>query len=435
MQHTIFVKPNYSLIMSRQLKHSWIIIVFYVLYFSWDRLTEANFLLGEKAGLVRPLLILLLWVYAFFTLPRIKHQIPDFNLLRKYLIVIGFLSICSALRSWYIGIPLGSILYSLIQTQGFCLLPFYFSHISRSNYLVQRMLWLFLISSCLLGLGIFFDAIYGFSNILVIPGLEEVTKVELSGLQRGNFLVGTNMAFISLSIGVISGYLLLTKIHARKQSIIIFLIFAVTVGMYLTFSRASSILGGALCLLVLYKIILVEKIRMNKINLLILLFLLISFTLPTISNVTPDSMLYKYSEIFDSSGVGNEGRIIGWTKGISLFNDFDAWLGYGLGTSNPRMNSLFGLRYMGHYESGIFLTFSEAGFFGLFVLILPFIIVVYNSLHKKNDSIFIYWALLLLTNLFISPSITGYRTPMIIYAFLGLSLIFSTRRRKLRIQS
>ena len=376
------------------------------------------------AGKVRPLLIIGLWMYTIYVLPRIKNQIPRFKLLIKCFVIIMFLSGFSALRSWSIGIHFGAIVYTLLQTQGFYSLVFFFSHISRSKALVQRTLWVCLISSCLLGVGIIIDALFGFSNFFMIPGLEMIDRYELSGMRRGNFLVGTNMAFISLSIGLVSAYLLLVKLREKRIVLVLNLMIGIVVGMYMTFSRASSILGGIFCLFIIFKIIVFEKIRVSKFRLVFILLIVCFCFSPKIISVTPDRMYEKYYSMLYSYGAGNQSRINSWERGFSLFKNPDRWWGYGLGTSNPRMQSLFGSPYMGHYESGIFLTFSEAGISGILALFLPFAIVFYYTLRKKTDYIFIVWALLLILNLFVSPSITGYNTPMIIYSFLGLFLIF-----------
>lgn len=417
--------PSRQVQATRELFHSWLVIVFYVLYFSWDRLSELSFLLGSKAGIARIVLILLLWIYAVIKIPIFRHQIPHYRLLIKYLQVVSLLSLCLAIQSIFQGISYKAIIYTLIQTIGFYPLVFFFMHICRSRYYVQRLLWVLLLSCFLLAIGLIIDNLFGISNLILLPGLEDsITIVDSLDLRRGNFIVGSTNGFIMLSIGMIAGYLLTKYFNPAKPGIILFLIVGITTGLYLTYSRLSAIFGIIFFSIIMFNLIRTKKLIGGIVPIFIALVFCF-FLLPKTIDILPDTMREKYVYLFDRYGTGNLGRFDGWEEGIALFKDPTRWLGVGLGTSNPRLSFLFSIPYMGHYESSVFLTFSEGGFTGLLLLLFPFAIICFSVLRRGVDNIFLAWSILVLLNLFVSPIITGYRPRMVIYSLVGLTLLFS----------
>jgi len=261
-----------------------------------------------------------------------------------------------------------------------------------------------------------------FVNISQVFGLSNPQDYTDSfGIVRGNLFVGTNMSFIILGIGIVSAFLLHIN-YSIKTYVIIFIITIITLGTILSFSRASGILVMLLVAFVLYFDLSRKRgVKKNLYFFSIVLF----FGIVIIKTIDfmPYIMITKYNNVESFAGVDNVSRLNSWSKGIHLFNNINNYLGHGLGTSNPRTSELYNLRYLGHYESGILLTFSESGILGLLILAIPLFYILKKVKQKRINFIFLVWAILLYVNLFVSPSIIGYKTPLILTSLIGLSFM------------
>ena len=146
----------------------------------------------------------------------------------------------------------------------------------------------------------------------------------------------------------------------------------------MSYSRTATILGIIFFSIIIFNFIRTKK-ELSRVVLIFMALVFCFFLLPKTIDIFPDIIRDKYLYLFDRYESGNFGRYFGWTEGVALFKDPTRWLGVGLGTSNPRLSSLFAIPYMGHYESSVFLTFSEGGVTALLLLLFPFAAYQYFS--------------------------------------------------------
>lgn len=407
------------------------ILVFFLLYFFWDRFFEA-FIPFLPFGLFRPVVIIFLWMYIFFNWQYFRSSVHNFNSLKKWFYIILIMAFFLLMRSLYVGIPFLGIIYTYFQHLGF--LPIVLLILSFSNYpvYIRKILYAVLISSLLLSVGVILDAYVGMNNIFAIEGVENMTRLNVQGIKRGDFTIGSTNVFVTLSIGVIAAYLLLLRFRYGLLKVLFYLAI-MGLALYASGSRASFILGMMLILIILFRFMKIKR------YILMLVFMItmtiggfLSFLQIGILNLDNEKIA-RFENLSAEETEGNLGRFQSWADGLYLMLDGKNIYGHGVGTTNPKVGELFGSNHSLNdgFESSIFSRYYEGGIIGLILFLLPLMFCLLVN-KKQLINVLGLWMILLFINFFIAPTAQGYPSNLIIYFALSLSILFSRNQNSPR---
>ncbi|GAB4240141.1 MAG: hypothetical protein Kow0049_27900 [Stanieria sp.] len=423
------------------------IIIFYLFFFSFPTLVDI--FLSDSATLLEFFLILILWLYTWIIvrkkISKKEKKIPDF-LLTILLFCIGFSGLISFLVR---EIPLTVVIYRSMPLVSFYPLVYLIIYLKRKYKLLKKVLIFTIILCNVISVGIIYDSLGGLVQTPLIG--EKIVSLEKEsgtlknrlrgGQRRGSFFLGgSTSVYPFLSLGILCS-LVLYKIEGEKRKYLwssLPNLVMVCLGCFFSLSRAPLLLAITFSF---YSILKIFVFSQRKIIERRILFTLLGLTILIITPIIQSQIYQQINEKavnIVESGISaqdrsNYKRYLAWHKGLLLFTDTDAWIGYGLGTSNlaVKNNKLLNYsQYRYHYESSIFSTFSEGGILGIIVIFMPFIIIVWISRHNPDRDIYICWAILLLTNLFVAPILGN--TSQFAY-FLGMSLCVALKPVKYRI--
>jgi hypothetical protein len=405
------------------------ILMFYLLYFFWDRLFEGLFNI-TFAGTLRPIVIVSIWVYTLLNLKYLKSTVNHYDSLIKYFYFASLLVLTISAISLYRGIPTFAIIYTYLQHYGFVPLVLHVLSFAHQPVYVKKILIVLMISTTFLSIGVIADSYIGMSNIFNIEGINHMTRLGIQGVKRGDFTIGSTNVFITLSVGMVAAYLLITKFR-YKLIYSYFALFIMTIGCYASYSRFSTIVGF-LFIIAITTLLLVKKHLSIKILVLVAVTSigLITFYNINILKVNAENIA-RFENIGSEHASGNFSRFNAWRRGANILKDPKNLAGNGAGSTNPRTRSLFNNKlFMFGFESSMVSRYYEGGIFGLILFLLPLFLCVKVYLKRQLDVIIVIWMLLLYVNFTISPSAQGYPSNLIIFIATSFSLLFSTYRHK-----
>lgn len=403
----------------------------FILFFFWDRFIE-SFFPFLFFGILRPIAIILLWIYIIFKWKQLSLTVSNFNSLIKWFCFIMFLAVLVAIRSIYIGIPPIAIIYTFLQHLGFLPIVLLILSLAESPTHVYKILKVLMLSSVFLSIGVITDYVIGMENIFQMPGVVNMARIDTVGLNRGDFIIGSTNVFVILSVGLIATYLLIFKFtYSNLKAISVFIL--IGIAMYASGSRASFVFGFFMLIAIFLRFF---KNRRHFFTTSLVTFLIgimfVAFLQIGIIETNTDQ-LERLQNLASEDAEGNFGRFKAWSRGINMMVDVNSALGYGVGTTNPQTQILFGSPHIsdGGFESSIFAMYYEGGIIGLLIFMIPFFttIIIYktNIFNMLN-----MWMFLLYLNFLVSPTAQGYPSNLIIYIALGLCLLFKNHEYRLR---
>lgn len=401
-------------------------LTFFMLYFFWDRLFEGLFSIPWM-GVVRPAVILLLWMNVLLNWKHIKLSIENHKQLLKWFYFIVFMAFLSFLRSVYVGVPVGAVAYIYFQQFGFLPIAVLLASFSSDPINARKILRVIMISTVLLTVGVIWDAWIGFGSLISSDLGNTITRVGVQGIKRGDFTIGSTNVFVSLSVGVIATYYLSKKMNYGISKAFFVLGF-IAIGMYASGSRAAFGLG---VLLICFVILGLLKTRRTFLNGIFFLVLICSATilLSTMGIVNlDDEKLARYDNLFSEQNEGNFDRYLAWANGFNMMSDPTNVLGNGVGATNPQAAELFKMPISeGHFESSFFARYFEGGVIGLLTFLLP--LLWSFKIYRKGGVLIIFVGMLLVfLNFAISPTAVGYQSNLVIFIILGISLMLADNK-------
>ena len=383
-------------------------------------------------GVFRPIVIIFLWIYVFFNWNYLKSSVSNFNKLGKWFYFIALLAFFLLMRSLYLGIPFLAIVYTYFQHLGFLPIVLLILSFSDLPTYIRKILHIMLMSSLLLGVGVIADAYIGMNNIFAFEGAEHMTRLGVQGIRRGDFTIGSTNVFVTLSIGLVSTYLLVSQFRYGIFKALFGLVLIV-VAMYASGSRASLILGAVLAVIIVLKFL--KKRRYFLTTGFILTMVVgggaIALQLG-ILNFNADK-IERFGSLSSEETEGNLGRFRSWGDGLVLMSDTNNIYGSGVGTTNPKVGELFGsgLSLDDGFESSFFSRYYEGGIVGLILFLLPLFCCLVAYKNQLFDVLNV-WMVLLYFNFFIAPTAQGYPSNLIIYFALSMCIFFKGAQDRVR---
>jgi hypothetical protein len=405
--------------------------------------------LSRQGTFLELLLILNLWLYTWVfirkKLSKKEKKIPDF-FLTILLVCLGFADLISFLVR---EIPLNVVIYRSFPFFSFYPLVYLITYIKRKYKLLKKVLIFTIIICNFISVGIIYDSLGGLINTPLIGdkivSLEEESETlqhKLRGGQRRGsfFLGGSTSVYPFLSLGILCS-VVLYKLEGEKRKYLwssLPNLVIICLGCFFSLSRAPLLLAIAFSFYSIFRIFVFSERKTIERR---ILFTLVGVTILIVTPIVQSQIYQQINdravEILESGlsakDTANSKRYLAWYKGLLLFTDTDSWIGYGLGTSNLAVKNnklLHYSQYRYHYESSILSVFSEGGIVGIIAIFTPFIVIVWGSRNNPDRDIYICWAILLLTNLFVAPILGN--TSQLAY-FLGMSLCIALKPVKYQI--
>lgn len=333
--------------------------------------------------------------------------------------------------------PIIATFYSGLTYLSFYPFIYLFLIIRKNPVLTKRILLIFAILCIFLALGVIYDTTVGlqnapFVNSSMIAALSEFATIDENGQQRGSFFFPSSTAvYPFLSIGILSTILLSKLFRDKKLNWLASLsIPIIWLGCFFTFSRAPLILCTIFSIYAFIELVLIDKsVKISQKVILIFVFVTLVGLFSEIKDFLYEQagsyQVGRFETTFSTGETGNYARLIGFKNGLKLFDLIEAWRGYGLGTSNTRMGQLYNFPVRSHYESSIFLTFSEGGVVGLFARLLPLVVTFWLCQSTAVSRLFSVWMLLFFINLCLSPLIDGHSVQVAYFLAVSLCIAFA----------
>lgn len=403
-----------------------------------------NIIFTGYSSYVRLLLIVLLWAFTIFAVFYKKFlKAEELRLPNQMLyFLLCCMTIMLAISATVSEAPIIATFYSGLTYFSFYPLIYLLLIIRKNHVLTKRLLLIIVFLCVFLSLGLIYDGTIGlknapFVNSRIIAAIEEFNTVDGNGQQRGGFFFGSaTLVYPFLSIGILSIIILNKLFKDRKLNwLAAWSIPVIWLGCFFTFSRAPLILGTLFSIYAFVELGLIDKnITMSQKSILILTFIILLFLAPEVKNLLFEQAGFYHIDRFEStfveSGTGNSLRFSAWKKGLELFDSMEAWRGYGLGSSNTRMGQLYNFKVRSHYESSIFLTFSEGGIFGLITRLYPLLLTFWISQNTILSRVICVWTLLFFVNLCVSPLIDSHSVQIAYFLAVSLCIAFAPLLKK-----
>jgi hypothetical protein len=323
-------------------------------------------------------------------------------------------------------------------------------YVQKNIFLFKRLLFFLIILIDLISLGIILDS-QGF--LLETPFLgSQLVKVQqewsirnnvmlerysIGNQRRGAFLIGgSTTVYPVLSIGFLANVLFfsgLKKANKKDLLLVITNYFIIWLGAFFSLSRTPLLLTTAMCFYALADRYSIGRLKnLGRQLIFIILIVCLVLAMPQIQlklfQQIDVNAVTRFNLGFSEENHGNLIRYLMWQEGLKLFNDPDAWIGYGVGTSSLGARSYINSELSrSHYESALFSAFSEGGILGVLTLLLPYIVIIIVARQTPKSGVFIVWSCLIMINLFAAP-ISGYTT--VLPCFIAMGLCLSFRRPK-----
>jgi hypothetical protein len=427
-----------------------VIVLLYVYTFLFFSPLLIDIFFGSLGTFVKISLALILWPIAFLFV-RKKLELKYIKVIDKILIALLVFMSFTVIISFYRGIPLIVILFGLFFPIAFYPLVYLFFYIrskhSKFNHFLFYFLLFLIILTDLIAIGIVWDSQGGLINLPFVgdrvleirgsyseaAGIDASSGIFLGEQKRGSFLIGgSTFVYPIISVGCLSNVLFFGIFFKQKSHPLLFTptFLIIWIGAWFSLSRTPLLLTTIICVYGMFNLNFTKKFTSIE-NQLKFVFLIITTTFAVyliqsmIFDYMSESAILRFESFFDSDTNSNRIRYNAWENGMNLFQQLDAWLGYGTGTSTTATRRfMHSSLFQPHYESSIFSAFSENGTFGLLILLMPYIAIIILSLKTPNAGIFIVWSCLVVINLFSAP-INGYA--VIFPCFLVMALCFSLR--------
>ncbi|MBW4662631.1 MAG: hypothetical protein KME01_00240 [Chroococcus sp. CMT-3BRIN-NPC107] len=398
-----------------------------------------NILFAEYASYIRLILTLILWAFTILivferkALKSWELHLPNqilFLLLSSFIVMLAVSAAVSPA-------PIVATFYSGLTYLSFYPFTYLFLIIRKNPILTKRILLIFTILCVFLSLGVIYDATVGlqnapFVNSRIIAAIDEFAIIDENGQQRGGFFFGSStVVYPFLSIGILSIILLSKLFRYNKLNWLAALsIPIIWLGCFFTFSRAPLILCTVFSIYAFIELVVIDQnIKLSHKTILLLVFVILVGLFAEIRDFLYEQagsyQVTRFESTFSQGETGNYIRIMGWKEGLKLFDLLEAWRGYGLGTSNTRMGEIYDFPVRSHFESSIFLTFSEGGVFGLFARLLPLVVTFWLCQGTVVSRLFSVWMLLFFVNLCVSPLIDGHSVQLAYFLAMALCLAFA----------
>ena len=253
------------------------------------------------------------------------------------------------MRSLYLGVSILAIVYTFFQHLGFLPIVVLMLSFTDSPGYLRRTFIALLVSSILLSVGVIVDAYVGIANLVAFQGVENMTRVGIQGIKRGDFTIGSTNAFVALSVGLASIYVLVTRFDFGILKAFPFLLF-ILFALYASGSRASFILGAFFITIILFRFL--KTRRYFPVSSILIILLGGVFTMSSQFGgvqIDPDK-LERFSNLSSEETEGNLGRFQSWADGVSMTDPtrIYAWSW----STNPKVGELFGSATLD--EAGVF---------------------------------------------------------------------------------
>jgi len=421
---------------------AFLIILINVLIFSSSLIL--NILFTGYASYIRLFLIILLWAFTVFVIFSKKSlktwelQLPN----QLLYLLLGCLMTMLIISSTVSQAPIIATFYSGLTYLSFYPFIYLFLIIRKNPLLTKRLLVIFVVVCIFLALGVIYDGSIGlqnapFVNNRIVAAIEEFNTVDGNGQQRGGFFFGSaTLVYPFLSIGILSTILLSKLFKDSKLNWLAALsIPIIWLGCFFSFSRAPVILCTLFSLYTFIEIGLIDRnVKLSQKSMLILIFIILLSVSPEIKDFLYEQAgsyhIDRFESTLEQSGTGNSLRFSAWQKGMKLFDSMAAWRGYGLGTSNTRMGQIYDFKVRSHYESSIFLTFSEGGIIGLLARLSPLILTFWLCQNTTVSRLFSMWTILFFINLCVSPLIDAHSVQLAYFLAMSMCVAFAPILKK-----
>lgn len=398
-----------------------------------------NIFLGDYASYFRLILTVILWAFTIFivfekkALKSWELHLPNQIL---FLLLTSF-TVMLAVSAAVSPAPIVATFYSGLTYLSFYPFTYLFLIIRKNPVLTKRILLIFTVLGVLLSLGVIYDTTVGlqntpFINSKVIAALNEFATIDENGQQRGGFFFpSSTVVYPFLSIGILSIILLSKLFRNNKLNWLAALsIPIIWLGCFFTFSRTPLILCTVFSIYAFIELVIIDKsVKLSHKTILLLVFVIVISLFSEIRDFLYEQagsyQITRFESTFSQGETGNYTRLMGWQDGLKLFDLLEAWRGYGLGTSNTRMGELYNFPVRSHFESSIFLTFSEGGVVGLFARLLPLVVTFWLCQKTVVSRLFSVWMLLFFVNLCVSPLIDGHSVQVAYFLAMALCLAFA----------
>ncbi len=413
------------------------LFIFYSIIFTSQKIIDLFF--GNLAFSLKILLIFILWTIVF-GLYWHKLENKERHLADKCLVLLtAMLVIASAVSFLIHQIPVLVIGYIALSYLSFYPLIYLIIFLKRKPKFFKKIIMFSIILYSLISIGIVYDAFGGLTKTPIIGerlvALEKEQKSKIYGYRgeqrRGSFLMeSSTIVFPVLSTSFLAISVLNTSSLDKKRNIFSISLITSTViwlACFFSLSRTPLFLISAMIFCFFAKIagIGTTKKLLRQIGFVTFIVTLLIASTQVQSylyNQIDSSAVDAFNSGISSEDIANKKRFQAWGRGLELFTEeSEAWLGNGLGTSRVGLEKYLGSKAEYHYESSLLSSLSEAGIIGIFIEILPLLVVIYVVIYKRANNIFIVWALLFLVNLFAAP-ITAYSTMFARYLGMGLCI-------------
>lgn len=367
-------------------------------------------ILGSLSGIVRIIsgfVLLPVFLYLIHLTKTVKLTWLFFCAFALYMLVLNLLT------------EYGIIPY-LYLLPAYVIFPVIFPLLSelkkKDKIKYDSIIKLFFYSNLTLMLGVILDYLFSLNELFNLPIVQDGDSTV-----RASFLLASPTAtFVMGATGLLVYYANTNRNRNRNNLEISLFLITWLVAAFLSFSRLPLIL--TILSIFLYFLFSNVRFRFKLIMFIIATIIFISFStdiLDVFSQYTT-----KLLESFSLNDVGNNQRSEYWFQALNTFSEPTYYFGAGFGSASINLAKILGFRYIGHFESSLFLMWIETGIFGL-------ALAIYSIKFVFNNDLFISSVCgLILINLLIVPLYYNYQIPFAIIFCFSVITYEKTNQKK-----
>tara|TARA_B110001469_G_scaffold117370_1_gene123276 strand:- start:6195 stop:7574 length:1380 start_codon:yes stop_codon:yes gene_type:complete len=334
------------------------------------------------------------------------------------------------------GVPMTRAIYGGISVLGFLPFVFYPAIAIRHNKLREMIIWV-VATGFFCGVGLivdYFFNIFGLlASVLRVDVLSLMADYTGFGFRRAMFLfVGPNAIYPFMSLPLFMIASLLCYLKGSLTGIFCFgMVGAISIGLFLTHSRAIWLLFIIYLAIVFSYLLLVAKNKaMNFCVGICAIAGLAGGVLYVVQNAEQGyEIIARFKDFFTTYDGSNAQRYSRWSIGLELFVYRNAWYEYffgaGIGSTARSISDYFFVHT--HYESSIFRAYYEGGYVLLFVKLLPVMMIIRYALRMPRFNrvgfFFLCWVIVYFISICVAPISGDYYNQIAIYMMLGLAYL------------
>jgi hypothetical protein len=340
--------------------------------------------------------------------------------------------------SLVLGFSVTRSLYAFFSYVGLSSALVFHSVVSNSNLRdkLSKVVLVVLLISCF---GLMLDYFTDF--LLAIPRAEQVIDIETSEiyLRRASFFFGAStLVFPFLSFGFITALNLRARL---SPTYLAFVWIIVTLGLFLTISRAAIV---AWCLLNLLMMVVFfghsvsAKRFLRTVGLVLVILFVVGDDLDSYL-LQSDVAVKRISDPFNLEDESNSHRVNRWRLGLSLFTfQPEFFLGHGLGSTMGQVPDVMPVHT--HYESSFFQALHEGGVVGLWVRYFPAILAFWLFFRRRwrrrevGLQLYAAWLFVYIFVVFLAPTAGAYHNQLLYYYVCGV-IISNSKSHKLVVRT